>query len=184
MGAVLADTHSGANYMSGCEVPPSILTFLGSLSLSKAQRINQCELLALVSAVFSFSRILRGRNVVVWVDNVATLKAAVDGHCHAPEMAVLANALHLLMAGINMRAYFLHVPGKANPADIPSRVPFVPHGNSFRLDPRLLKEPGDALAVQGIAAEYHPMLVPLVSQLADLTSFICPGDHYHLALPA
>jgi hypothetical protein len=60
-----------------------------------------------------------------------------------PEMAVLANALHLLMAGINMRAYFLHVPGKANPADIPSRVPFVPHHGSFRLDPRLLKEAGD-----------------------------------------
>ena len=76
------------------------------------------------------------------MDHVATLKAAVDGHCHAPEMAVLANALHLLMAGINMRAYFLHVPGKANPADIPSRVPFVPHHGSFRLDPRLLKEAG------------------------------------------
>jgi hypothetical protein len=60
-------------------------------------------------------------------------------------MAVLANALHLLTASIDMRAYFLHVPGKANPADIPSRVPFVPHGDSFRLDPCLLKEPGDVL---------------------------------------
>ena len=113
--------------------------------------------------------------MVVWVENVATLKAAVDGHCHAPAMAVLASALHLLMAGINMRAYFLHVPGKANPADIPSRIPFVPHSDSFRLDLHLLKEPGDVLAVQGIAAEYHPMLVPSASQLADLTSFIRPG---------
>ena len=110
------------------------------------------------------------------MDHVATLKAAVDGHCHAPEMAVLANALHLLMAGINMRAYFLHVPGKTNPADIPSRVPFVPHDGSFRLDPRLLKEPGDIKAVQGTAAAHHPMLVPSTAQLADLTSFICPGE--------
>ena len=83
MGAILADTHSGANYMCGGEVPPPILAFLGSISLPKEQRINQCELLALVSAVFSFSHLLRGRNVVVWVDNVATLKAVVDGHCHA-----------------------------------------------------------------------------------------------------
>ena len=36
MGAILADTHSGAYYMCGGEVPPAILTFLGSISLPKA----------------------------------------------------------------------------------------------------------------------------------------------------
>jgi hypothetical protein len=56
---------------------------------------------------------------------VPALSAAVDGYSHAPEMAVLSNILHLMLAGLSVSPQFLHVPGKANPADISSRVPFV-----------------------------------------------------------
>ena len=79
MGAILADTHSGAHYMCGCEVPQSILTFLGSLSPTRSNVSTNASFLLSSLPSSLFPHILRGRNVDVWVDNVATLKAAVDG---------------------------------------------------------------------------------------------------------
>ena len=97
----------------------------------KKQQVNQCELLDLLGAVMTFEDILRDCEVIVWVDNVPTLSAAVNGYSHAPEMAALSNALYLKLAGLSARPYFLHVPGKANPADIPSRVPIICMGTGL-----------------------------------------------------
>ena len=51
------------------------------------------------------SDILRDRELLVWVDNVPALSAALHGYSHAPEMVSLSNALHLLLAGPATRAY-------------------------------------------------------------------------------
>ena len=51
-----------------------------------------------------------------------------------PELAAMSNGLHLLLAGLLSRCYSLHVPGLANPTDIPSRVPFIAVGGSWVLD--------------------------------------------------
>jgi hypothetical protein len=61
-------------------------------------------------------------------------------------MASLSNALHLLLAGLSATPRLLHVPGKANPADIPSRVPSVRQAGSYALDPDRLS-PADACVV-------------------------------------
>ena len=42
--------------------------------------------------------IFRDRELLVWVDNAPALSAAVHGYSHAPEMACLSRALHLLFA--------------------------------------------------------------------------------------
>ena len=47
----------------------------------------------------------------------------------------MSNGLHLLLAGLLSRCYSLHVPGLSNPADIPSRVPFIAVGGNRVLDP-------------------------------------------------
>ena len=91
------------------------------------------ELLAVIAAVLTFGDIFRDRELLVWVANVPALSAAVHGYSHAPAMASLSHSLHLL-----------HLPGKANPAYIPSRVPFLCRNGSHVLDPDRLS-PAHAL---------------------------------------
>ena len=93
---------------------------MDSFGTRKKQKINQCELLVVIAAVMTFGDVFCDRELLVWVDNVPALSAAVHGYSHAAEMASLSNALHLLLAGLSAIPRFLHVPGKANPADIPS----------------------------------------------------------------
>jgi len=73
----------------------------------------------------TFPDLLHDRHVLFWSDNCTALSTAVNGYTAYPDLAVMSNALHLLLAGLRTRTYFLHVPCKANVADIPSRVPFI-----------------------------------------------------------
>jgi len=135
-------------------------------------QINQCELLALVAAVLTFPDLLRDRHVVFWVENTTALAAAVHGYSAYPDLAALSNTLHLLLTGLRTRTYFMHVPGEANIADIPSRVPFVSgeHGRPV-LHLTGLK-PADKKAIDSIAAVHRPMLVPTRDQLNKPEVFI------------
>ena len=85
-------------------------------------------------------------------------------------MAALSTAIHLLLADSCSRAYFLHVPGKANCADIPSRVPFIANGNTMALDPTRLSV-SDARTVAALNASFLPTVFPSASQLTDLSTF-------------
>jgi hypothetical protein len=76
-------------------------------------------------------------------------------------MASLSNALHLLLAGLSDTPQFLHVPGKVNPADIPSRVSFLRRDGSHVLDPARLI-PADARVVTALRACYRPWSSPLL----------------------
>jgi hypothetical protein len=139
LGVVVTDTLTNASYMCGGEVPDDILAWMDSFGSRKKQKINQCELLTVIAAVMTFGDIFCDSELLVWVDNVPTFIAAVHGYSHVPEMVSLSNALHLLLAGLSATPRFLHVPGKANPADIPSRVPFLRRDGSHALDPARLQ---------------------------------------------
>jgi hypothetical protein len=125
LGVVVTDTSSNTSYMCGGEVPDDILLWMEGFGTRKKQRINQCELLAVLVAAMTFGDLFRDCELLVWVDNVPTLSVAVNDYSHAPEMAALSNSLHLFLAGPSASPRFLHVPGKANPTDTPSHVPFV-----------------------------------------------------------
>ncbi len=62
------------------EVPDDILAWMDSFGTRKKQKINQCELLAVITAVMNFSDIFSDSELLVWVDNVPTLSAAVHGY--------------------------------------------------------------------------------------------------------
>ncbi len=93
--------------------------------------------------------------------------------CQAPDMGMLSNALALMLAGMSCVAYFVHVAGKANPADLPSRAPFVvnSHG-TLALDLRAVADPDpDQQRRDVVAAEFlnesftHcELLLPTVQQ--------------------
>ena len=174
LGVVVTDTASGESYVCGGEVPPELLRWMDHFGTRKKQKINQCELLALLAAVMTFGDLFRDRELLVWVDNVPTLSAAVNGYSHAPEMAALSNALHLMLAGLSARPHFMHVPGKANPADIPSRVPFVWADGVFALDRSRMGQ-SDTRVVDEIDPTYRPLVLPTADQLSDAQYFIVRG---------
>ena len=157
-------------------MPDDILSWMDSFGTRKKQKINQCELLAVIATVtvMTFGDIFCDSELLVWVDNVPALSAAVHGDSHAPEMASLSNALHLLLAGLSAIPRFLHVPGKANPADIPSRVPFLRRDGSHVMDPARLS-PAEARVVAALRACYLPMVLPTAAQLGNLEYFILRG---------
>ena len=109
----------------------------------------------------TFGDILCDRELLVWVANVPALIAAVHGYSHAPAIASLSHALHLLLAGLSVHPRFLHLPGKENPADIPSRVSFLCRDGSHVLDPDRLS-PADARVVAVLRACYGQWSSPLM----------------------
>ena len=119
------------------------------------------ELLAVIAAVMTSGDIFRDRELLVWVANVPALSAAVHGYSHAPAMASLSHALHLLLVGLSAHPRFLHLPGKANPAYIPSPVPFLCRDGSHVLDPDRLS-PADARVVAALRACYGQWSSPLL----------------------
>jgi len=170
VGFVVGVPDSHNHYMGGDVIPHDLLLWMASFGFDKQTLINQCELLAILVALLSAPDLLRDRDIVIWSDNVGALSACVHGYSRQPEMAALSNAIHLLLADSRSRAYFLHVPGKANCADIPSRVPFLAHGNTMALDPARLSA-SDARAVAALNASFLPTVFPSASQLADLSTF-------------
>ena len=132
----------------------------------------------------TFPDILYDREVLLFVDNMTALKCLVDGYSAYPELATLSNVSHILLASLRSRCYSLHVPGLANPADIPSRVPFIRNlDGNFSLDPSLLSAgktgPSDVETVRKIAAHHRPMVAPTAAQLRDISAWSCllqPSD--------
>ena len=107
------------------------------------------------------------------------LKCIVDGYMRTPELAAMSNGLHLLLAGLLSRCYSLHVPGLSNPADIPSRVPFIAVGGNRVLDPVKVRArktgAADEVTLHKIAAQHRHMVLPSVAHLSDPRSFIAFG---------
>jgi len=112
LGVIVVDTLTDKRYICGGQVPLDLLAWIMSHRSDLKTKINQGELLAVVAVVMTFPDILLERDVVFWVDNTTALSACVDGYSNFPDLATLSNALHLLLAGLRTRSYFLHVPGK------------------------------------------------------------------------
>ena len=77
------------------------------------------------------------------------------------------------MARLQSQCWFKHVPGEANPADLPSRADFI------TLDGRRVLSTSDLKVKDREAAEflnathsYRELVMPTVAQLDDLEYFI------------
>jgi hypothetical protein len=123
LGIIIHDSDNSHNptFISGCRVPHALLTWF----MVRKQQINSLEILAVLGAILTYPHIFRNRDVIFFVDNMTTLKICVNGYDRHPDIAHLSNAIHLALAGLSSRVYFEWVPGKANPADFPSRADFI-----------------------------------------------------------
>ena len=170
VGVIIADTATGNTFIAGDVIPPTLLDWMATFGCERQTHINQCELLAILTAILSAPESFQGRDVLIWTDNVGSLSACVHGYSKHPDMAALSNAIHLSLARLQARAYFAHVPGLANPADIPSRVDFVPAGDTFTLNPGQMSAK-DAATIASIKPTFLPLVFPTRHHLEDLSSF-------------
>ena len=83
--------------------------------------IAQLEVLAAISAYFTYPELFVGRRVQHFIDNTVALSALVHGYSGKADLAKMVNAFFLQMAGLRASVYFDYVPSKANIADLPSR---------------------------------------------------------------
>ena len=93
VGIVIVDTHDNTRHITGGTIPTYLLSWLDRFATNSQQRFNQCELLSVVVAVLSFPELFQDRDVLLWSDSTAALKACIDGYSRATEMAALGSGL-------------------------------------------------------------------------------------------
>ena len=93
VGIVIVDTHDNTRHITGGTIPTYLLSWLDRFATNSQQRFNQCELLSVVVAVLSFPELFQDRDLLLWSDSTAALKACIDGYSSATEMAALGSGL-------------------------------------------------------------------------------------------
>ena len=121
LGLVLHDPHTGSFFYASAKPDDQILR---TFSPGKKTYIAQLEMLAAISAFFSYPELLRGRRVHMFIDNAVALSAMIHGYAKSTDMAYMSNAFHMQLAGLRASVYLDYVPSKANIADLPSRGEF------------------------------------------------------------
>jgi hypothetical protein len=116
LGIVVWDEVTGEKWYSSAACPSYILERFATDWI-----ICQLELLAVLCAQLTYPEVLRGRQVIHFIDNTPALSAVVHGYSSRPDMAELTNMYHLAVACNEVRVWHEYVPSKANIADIPSR---------------------------------------------------------------
>ena len=112
----------------GSTPPPDdvVATFARSSSGDPLKTyIAQCEMVAAISAYYTFHDRVRGREVNHWIDNTISLSGLVHGYARKLDLARMVNAFHLQITGLRTHVWFEFVPSKANIADLPSRGEFA-----------------------------------------------------------
>ena len=153
LGMVIFDTHTAQHFW--CRVPAIPGSLMRHFNQELQTKINQLELLAVLTAVLTFAPLMHNRQIVFMCDNTAALSACVHGYARSPDMADLSNMLHLALAGLRASPWFEWVPSAANPADLPSRPPS--------------DEEVEFYAAMHVSASPFPVRLPTVLELANLT---------------
>jgi hypothetical protein len=82
--------------------------------------------------------------------------------------------IHLAMARLQSRCLFKHVPGEANPGDLPSRADFATRADGTRVLNTAMMKQKDSEAAEYLNANFshRELVTPTVAQLDDLAYFI------------
>ena len=85
------------------------------------EHIGYLELLAIHRALVHWRHELHGRSVVVYTDNTQALAAVNKGAARAPKTREVLHSIAKLGLQFKFQLRAVHVKGKENPADAPSR---------------------------------------------------------------
>ena len=91
--------------------------------LARKQQIGQVELVGAYTPYAAVdASVWRGRRVIHWIDNSSAVAALVKGYSSAIDSALIVQAIHATLAGLEADVWFEYVRTDANVADEPSRV--------------------------------------------------------------
>ena len=88
----------------------------------RIQQIQPLEGLALLAAIWSNRDRLRGRTILIFVDNLPMVYCVVKGCAAHVDVCSIAGATQALLAQLKCRWWIEWVASDDNPADRPSRV--------------------------------------------------------------
>ena len=120
LGLALFDPLDGRWYHSESRVPASLLDRFQM----RRQYVGQLEVLAAVAAYTTFPGLIRGREVVHFIDNTGALFGLMKGYTRDVDSARLVHSFHTICAALGSRVWLAYVASKANLADLPSRGSF------------------------------------------------------------
>ena len=107
----------GQAFWSATRVPEFVVSALAD----RKTQINPLEVSGVLAALWTFADRLRGRRVLVLVDNTSALGSLRSGRSRAPDMSELTFITHELADVFDLSLSFFWVPSKLNWADRPSR---------------------------------------------------------------
>ena len=87
----------------------------------RLQYVGQLEILAAVVAFTSRAEQLRGRDIILFIDNTGALYGISKGYSTYIDSAQLVHVLHCVAAAVDANLWIEYVPTGANLADAPSR---------------------------------------------------------------
>ena len=103
---------------AGADVPAAVLARFRR----REQYIGQLEALAGVLPYSSLPHLVRGRDVIHFIDNVGALASLTRASSADIDTARLAFTLSTIRFALKANTWFMYVPSKANIADLPSRA--------------------------------------------------------------
>ena len=118
VGAVLVSSCGRREYF-GSQLPDIIV---GSWADRRDQQVvGQAELLPVLLASATWGEVIRGRAVVIFIDNDSARFGMISGYSPVGASACIINAAWTHLAHLGCRTWFARVPSASNIADGPSR---------------------------------------------------------------
>jgi len=127
IGGIVVDQATGLAEMWGTVVGRQLTERLRGGRVH-GQVIGQAEIAPVAVAVKLWSEAVRGRNVIIFIDNDSAREALIRGYSPALASSELIAITWLAIAESQCVAWFARVPGPSNIGDGPSRLSFPQAG--------------------------------------------------------
>ena len=142
IGGVIYDAATGGPECFGFQVPWDVVR--SWRAEGKEQVIGQAEILPVYVAKYTWSKRVRNRRVLHFVDNESAKFALVKGSSPQEDSAKILDAFWEQEARLGTYSWFDRVRSESNPGDAPSRLDF---------------EPMEAMGVRVVSARWDPVAV-------------------------
>ena len=121
-GGVIADFDRNIYEAWGTEVPDALAEEWRNMGVLHA--VNQAETWPVLVSMQTWASLLRGRDVIVFIDNEGVRESMVSGNSRSKPSLWMLGAVHRLMPALGSKFWFARVPSSSNPADAASRLRF------------------------------------------------------------
>jgi hypothetical protein len=111
---------TGSRQLFGFEVRKD-LTDLWMKS-GKRQLVTEAELYAFYSAIYNWRSSIARSRCLFFIDSEPAFFAILRGTSDVDPCAEIVHAIHRLLYSLNCFPWFVRIPSKSNPADLPSRL--------------------------------------------------------------